>query len=356
MNEIVVSDSLEKIWSTLFNRVKTEGQNDIVDTDLIGHNYTKECLNQHFVLTNMKNNLMFFPGQNIYLPFLITDFHDLLTGKNPGWALKWHPASNKFCDQNGRFLGHYGERIRQNQGDQLLWCYKELRRNPTSRQVVLSYYYPVLDQNQPYPPCTLSQQFMIRDDKLDTFVLMRSNDLLSGGLYDWTHRALLTHFLASWLNIEARNYYHTSQSLHLYVKDYAQIKNVSVDNSILNSSRKVPEINSVTYDETKEDIYNFDILLHNIERGIFKDNTIYYSEIWTIWSKVMQVFGAYKRQKNDIAKKILLENLINSRYFELTAFYFLKNLWKIEKILDSDIVCELDCSEDFVNSFIKNGL
>lgn len=341
MNKIVVEDSIEKIWATLFEQVKNKGEKS---------GNTLELLNQHFVLTDITNTLQFFPGQNLYLPFLITDFHDLLSGKNPGWALKWHPASRKFCDENGRFLGHYGERIRQNQGDQLLFCYKELYRKPDSRQAVLTYYYPIIDQNKPFPPCTLSQQFMIRDNKLHTFVLMRSNDLLSGALYDWGHRALLAEHLASWLGIETGNYYHTSQSLHLY-KGY---QNIDLTEKL--PKKKIPKVGPVTYEETAEDIYNFDTILHDIEDGFFNsyEYVPLHSELWEVFAKVMSTFGAYHAKKYDIAVEVLAE-ISNYQHFDITALYLLRSIKKnFGTIKDfSFILDDLQFSMKFIENFIK---
>lgn len=320
MNNIVVEDSIEKIWAKEFVRVFGTAPS-------AGKTY--ELLNQHFVLTDMKNNMMFFPGQNIYLPFAITDFHDLLTGTNPGWSLKWHPPSREFLDQNGRFLGHYGERIRSNQGDQLLWCFKELQRNPDSRQAILMYYYPTMDQAQPYPPCTISQQFMVRNGKLHTFVQMRSNDLLSGALYDWQARSLLALHMASWLGIETGNYYHTSQSLHLYKSMREQIDSIDLTEKLSDNRRKIPKVGPVTYEQTEEDIYDFNIILHDLADGFFHSYEYMeaHSELWKVWAKVMSIFSSSKAKEFDVATEILAE-IEMTQYFDPTALYLLRAIYR----------------------------
>lgn len=340
-NEIVVKDSIEKIWATLYERVKTEGQK-------VGN--TTELLNQHFVLTDMTDNLMWFPGQNIYLPFLITDFHDLLAPQDPNWTLKWHPSSRKFCDKNGKFLGRYGERIRQNSGDQLFWCFKELERNPNSRQAVLTYYNSTLDKSQPYPPCTLSQQFMIRDNKLHTFVLMRANDLLSGALYDWQARALLAEHLANWLGVETGKYYHTSQSLHLY----DQYQDVDLTKKL--AKKKIPRVGPVTYEETAEDIRNFDIFLHHLDNGFVNEYEfgIFNSEMWGVFAKIMAVFRAYHAKKYNVATEVLAE-LTEYRYFDIVALYLLRSIKKeFGTIKDFDyVLADMNFSNNFIMSFIE---
>lgn len=346
MNEIVVEDSIEEIWAKEFVRVFGTAPS-------AGKTY--ELLNQHFVLTDMKNNMMFFPGQNIYLPFAITDFHDLLTGANPGWSLRWHPPSRNFLDQNGRFLGHYGERIRSNQGDQLLWCFKELQRNPDSRQAILMYYYPTMDQAQPYPPCTISQQFIVRNGKLHTFVQMRSNDLLSGALYDWQARALLALHMASWLRIPPGNYYHTSQSLHLYKSMRDQIDSIDLLEKLSDTRRKIPKVGPITYEETEEDIFNFDIILHDIEDRFFNsyEYTPLNSEFWEVVAKVMSVFGAYKVKKFDEATEILAE-IETTQYFDPTALYLLRAIYRnFESTRDYDFIRDdIRFSDKFIETFI----
>src|SRR5690606_22507760 len=72
------------------------------------------------------------------------------------------------------FQGAYGPRI----GEQLEKVEQQLRRDPATRQAVVSLW----DESDRDPrwkdrPCTTEFQLMIREGKLDIFVFMRANDL-----------------------------------------------------------------------------------------------------------------------------------------------------------------------------------
>jgi len=80
----------------------------------------------------------------------------------------------------------------------------------------------MFDQDRPTVdvPCTLTLQFMIRNDKLDMIVSMRSNDLLWGFSYDINQFAYIQKLLAGVLNVKLGQYIHHSNSLHIYDYSY----------------------------------------------------------------------------------------------------------------------------------------
>lgn len=85
----------------------------------------------------------------------------------------------KFSDDGKTFFGAYGVRI----AEQLSYVLKTLRRDPNSRQAVLSLWRP----NPPVTkdvPCTSLMQFMIRSGQLEAIVTMRSSDAWLGIPYD----------------------------------------------------------------------------------------------------------------------------------------------------------------------------
>lgn len=117
----------------------------------------------------------------------------------------------------GEFDGAYGPRLKWQMG----WCHDLLLRDPDTRQAVMTIFHSGQDHHEwPFQsldvPCTLTIQFLLRDNLLHCIVNMRSNDLLWGTPYDIMGFTLLQHAMASWLGVRAGDYFHHAGSLHLY--------------------------------------------------------------------------------------------------------------------------------------------
>jgi thymidylate synthase len=68
-------------------------------------------------------------------------------------------------------------------------------------------------------PCTLSLQFLLRDDKLQLSVMMRSQDIILGTPYDIFMFSELQRTVARLLDVDAGKYVHHVGSCHFYVRD-----------------------------------------------------------------------------------------------------------------------------------------
>lgn len=114
------------------------------------------------------------------------------------------------------FQGAYGPRI----GDQLEKVEEQLRRDPDTRQAVVSLWSET-DRNPLWKdrPCTTEFQLMIRDGKLDIHVFMRANDLWTGTCYDVFQFGQIQAAMASVLGVAHGRYYHHATSLHIYERD-----------------------------------------------------------------------------------------------------------------------------------------
>jgi thymidylate synthase len=130
-------------------------------------------------------------------------------------------------DNEGILNGAYGERLRDWDGvDQFFEVYEKLKKDPYSRQATMIIFDPDRDNavhsNGSYSkdiPCTNYFNFQIRDGKLNMYVVMRSNDLHKGTLYDIPNFIIFQHVLAGWLNVEVGKYTHTAASFHIYESD-----------------------------------------------------------------------------------------------------------------------------------------
>jgi len=108
------------------------------------------------------------------------------------------------------------------------WCLESLLRDVNSRQAVINYNQPRHKYfgNKDFV-CTIAQTFRVNDGKLDSTVLMRSNDLIMGFCYDVVWFTYLQQKMAKELGISVGVYNHYAASLHVYEKHFGMIKQIA---------------------------------------------------------------------------------------------------------------------------------
>jgi thymidylate synthase len=115
--------------------------------------------------------------------------------------------------------GAYGPRLRH----QLDAAYHELRRDPTSRRVVLTIHREDDLTHDGDHPCTLSAQLLVRRGRLELIVNMRSWDLWLGVPYDVFMWSQLQRSFAHQLGVDVGRYVHHTGSLHVYERDLESV-------------------------------------------------------------------------------------------------------------------------------------
>lgn len=124
---------------------------------------------------------------------------------------------SRFLDA-GVFHGAYGTRLR----GQLPLIYERLRDDPDTRQAVVTIWDPLHDavvRDSKDFPCTITLQFMVRDDALELQTYMRSNDVWLGLPYDAFQFTQLQMTMANVLDLRYGPYAHHVGSLHIYERD-----------------------------------------------------------------------------------------------------------------------------------------
>ena len=105
------------------------------------------------------------------------------------------------------------------------WCKQSLIQDKDTRQAVMRFSLPdhfwIGNKDQ---VCTLHGNWLIRDDKLYLSVVMRSNDLMKGLVYDLSWFCSLMDKMVEELksfypDLTKGSYTHTSHSMHIYEKD-----------------------------------------------------------------------------------------------------------------------------------------
>jgi len=128
----------------------------------------------------------------------------------------------KVATPDGRINSNYGWAIYSEENfNQYKSCFAELSRNPDSRRAVMLYTRPSMqvEYNKDGMSdfmCTFTTHHLIRDNKLQTIMMMRSNDALRGYNNDFAWIDHVHKKLADDLKIETGNIYWKANSLHVY--------------------------------------------------------------------------------------------------------------------------------------------
>ncbi len=133
--------------------------------------------------------------------------HETLVRKKPGKIIKYEPVRRTPWE----------------------WCVESLKADKDTRQAILRFSLPehqwIGNKDQ---TCTLHGIFMIRDDKLNFTINMRSNDLTLGLVYDLPWFISLMYTMKDELkelypSLEIGTYTHYVHNIHVYDRDEEKI-------------------------------------------------------------------------------------------------------------------------------------
>ncbi len=134
----------------------------------------------------------------------------------------WDP----WADAAGGVPSAYGALWRRHPGprganDQIRWVLDELRRNPTSRRLVVSAWSPDNAQSSALPPCHFAFVLNVQNDRageprLNLHLTQRSCDIALGLPYNIAGYALLLHLFSAWSGIRPGVMAHSLVDAHVY--------------------------------------------------------------------------------------------------------------------------------------------
>lgn len=160
--------------------------------------------------------------------FGLVEFIWIITGNNESRVLNyWNPGLPKYSGEGEVYHGAYGFRLRHGFGlDQIKRAYHVLSSAPETRQVVLQIWKPEIDlpainghAASADIPCNVMSFLKLRDGRLHWSQIMRSNDVMRGLPYNIIQFTMLQEVMAGWLGSGLGEYFHLSDSLHVYKKD-----------------------------------------------------------------------------------------------------------------------------------------
>ena len=194
---------------------------------------TLELMNVWCELSDITKNVCTLPARKLSRKYLNAELDWYRSGELSIDKINDHSSMwEKICDEFGYVNSNYGYWAKHhkcnNEITQFAWCAEQLFKDPNSRRAIINYNNPEHKYSGVKDfPCTISQQFYIRNGYLDSVVMMRSNDLIYGFCYDVPWFTLLQREMAQLLNIKKGNYYHYAMSMHVYERHFKMISKIS---------------------------------------------------------------------------------------------------------------------------------
>ncbi len=147
-----------------------------------------------------------------------TNIHDDLTQHTPIWDA-WADASGELGPIYGWQWRNWGAPAGAPIGagvDQLRDAIELIRRDPTSRRIIVTAWNPTDLPRMKLPPCHAFFQLYVAGDWLDLQLYQRSADLALGVPFNIASYALLLAMLAQETGKRPRHFIHTLGDAHIY--------------------------------------------------------------------------------------------------------------------------------------------
>lgn len=214
---------------------------------------TREILNAKIQIMDVSNSIVSI--RDISIEYLFGELLWYFTGHNDlEFISKFSSFWNHLSDDGETCNSAYGHIIFEKHGfNQLAKVIELLKQDPTSRRAVININVPnehVIETKD--EPCTVSIQFLVRDNKVHCTVYMRSNDIWFGFPYDVVFFTELQRIVAENLHAELGIYTHLAGSLHMYDRDEAKIREIvknpvskPIEFNHRNFARYIPELSAV---------------------------------------------------------------------------------------------------------------
>jgi thymidylate synthase len=238
---MIISDSITDLYLTTLKLLKEEP---------IQPNGTKELINFSMCLTDPLSRFITSPERKHSVKYMCGELVWYISGsKNVHFISKFSKFWNQLADQNNEVNSNYGEKIwhkkiwdpkRANNLSQEKFVISELIRDNSTRKAIM--FFNLLDDDYHKMsftkdfPCTLTAQFLIRNNKLHMIINMRSNDLIFGWCNDVPFFTLIQERILRKLNflyfmgeLKMGHYFHNAGSLHIYPHHFNHFNDTKIE-------------------------------------------------------------------------------------------------------------------------------
>lgn len=188
---------------------------------------TRELNNVKLTLKDINNNIVSVRG--ISPSYLLGELAWYFSGdRSLDFISKFSSFWNNISDDGETCNSAYGYLIANAHGfNQAKKVIDILRADPNSRRAKININTPNINVDTTKDePCTMSIHFLLRNNKLDCTVIMRSNDIWFGFPYDVAFFTELQKYIADELGVGYGWYTHFAVSLHVYDRDVEKISEI----------------------------------------------------------------------------------------------------------------------------------
>lgn len=206
MAKYIVDSNIAGAWQQLVRALLTEGH-----TVAPRGQQTIEITNVTLEINRGLDNILVNATRDLNYRFMIAEWLWIQAGLNDVASLsQYNSIMKNFSDDGAILSGAYGPRLA------FQWEYiaKSLEDRET-RQAVATIWTPN-PQGSRDIPCTISLQWLIRDDLLHCTVNMRSSDAWLGLPYDFFTFSQLTNMVSSFVDVPVGSITMNLASSHLY--------------------------------------------------------------------------------------------------------------------------------------------
>lgn len=178
---------------------------------------TREIIN-HSCNIDMNFPVLSLTERHLNYQFMCAEAHWIISGDDRVESIeKYNKKFVEYSDDGVTFYGAYGPMVRK----QLAHVISKLVRDRDTRQAVMTTWKPNPPQHTKDVPCTISDQFLIRDNRLHVIHNMRSSDIWLGVPYDIFSFSMLAAYICidlrdTYPDLQLGNMYFNAGSRHLY--------------------------------------------------------------------------------------------------------------------------------------------
>lgn len=141
-------------------------------------------------------------------------------------ASYWKPKA-KFEGDLGRIYGVQWRSWKGTEGnlyDQLADAITLIKKEPTSRRIIINAWNPGEISQMALPPCHTFFQFFVADDKLSVQMYQRSCDMFLGVPFNIASYSLLLHLVSQVSGLKPFEFIHVLGDAHIYHNHFEQVK------------------------------------------------------------------------------------------------------------------------------------
>jgi thymidylate synthase len=220
-------DNLDNLWTMLIQDLM---QHDDTSSRL---GPTKEIMGYQGRLENIWKNVLYNSARKFSMSYACAEMLWYLSGTDDVEFIgHYAPSYVNYTEDGVHAWGSYGKRW-ATIPHQINLVHDILSLDPNSRQAIMTMYrvedlIAVHGVGKKDIPCTLTLQFLLRENRLNLIANMRSNDAWLGLPYDIFCFTTLQRILADMLQVKYGEYVHQSGSEHLYQKNWKQVEYTNV--------------------------------------------------------------------------------------------------------------------------------